>query len=143
MATVSKINYSKELQAILDKNGIKPENVLYLNIVMGPMKRIATGEKVVEFRDYTDWYTKKLCNVKNGVCVSEKPITHILFQNGMDPDSPRMLIGMTGWLAKDSSLINPTQEQSKLLMKEAEKEGFEKTDEYIGLFLSDILYTDI
>jgi len=137
--------FPEKLQEIIEKNGIKKENILFLRIAGVHLKRIADGSKVVEFRELKDYYLSRLqVKDKNGDFVKLKPLTHILFQGGYNPDSPYMLIEMTDWHTNSAEGdIGYFPEEMAFLKREAEKEGFGPEDEYIGLFLGKILYSQV
>lgn len=57
------------------------------------------GTKNVEYRDLTDFYLKQLYKKdKDGNYAIPKPLSHILLQGGYNPDSPRVLIELKGWV---------------------------------------------
>lgn len=137
------MNYSAGLKAKIDELGLKKENILYLPIAKQHLNRIKNKTKVIEFRDNTDYYAKKLAKFdKSGDFVEDKPITHILFQGGYNADSPRMLTEMKEYLAKYEKIENPDNPKTLFLLDEAGKEGFEFDDEYIGLFIGEIEYEE-
>ena len=69
---------------------------------------------------------------------------HILFQGGYNPDSPYLLVEMTNWNTNSAERdIGDFPEEMAFLRREAEKEGIGPEDEYIGLFLGKILYSQI
>lgn len=134
------VKFSGKMRQVVEELGLKEENILYLVMIQHHFDRIRSGEKVVEFRDYTDFYTKRLCEVKGGEVVGDKPITHVLFQvgtkgNGM---APRMLVEMKGYRAKEANVPAET-DLGKFIVKEAEKEGFSDADEYIGIALGRVV----
>ena len=137
------MNYSAGLKAKIDELGLKKENILYLPIAKQHLNRIKNKTKVIEFRDNTDYYAKKLAKFdKSGEFVEDKPLTHILFQGGYNVDSPRMLVSMSEYLAKYEELQSPDSAKTMFLLEEAKKEGFEIDDEYIGFFLEKIEYEE-
>lgn len=139
----SNSNLPQELKTIIEEKGIKHENILFLRIAVRHLKRIADGSKNVEFRDLTDYYLSRLQYVnKDNEATGLKPKTHILFQGGYNANSPYMLIEMTDWYSKEANVKSTTPEGDKL-RREAEKEGFTDEDEYIGLFLGKILFSQV
>ena len=137
------MNYSAGLKAKIDELGLKKENILYLPIAKQHLNRIKNKTKVIEFRDHTDYYLKKLGKYdKTGEWVEDKPLTHILFQGGYNTDSPRMLMSFSDHLLKYEEVMNPEAPKTKLLLEEAAKEGFEGDDTYIGFFLEKIEFEE-
>lgn len=134
------VKFSSKMRQVIDHLAIRDENILYLNVMRQHFDRIRSCEKVVEFRDYTDFYTKKLCEVRRGEVVGDKPITHVLFQAGMKGDgkAPRMLVEMKGYRAKEAHVSAET-DLGRFIVKEAEKEGFSDADEYIGIALGRVV----
>lgn len=135
------MNYSAELQNVIDDLGLKKENILYLPIAQVHLDRIREGSKTIEFREPSDFYLRKLAKFdKDGNFIEMKPLTHILFQGGYNPESPRMLIEFTNVLEKFEKVENPEEPETIKLLAEAEKEGFSSEDVYLGLFLGKIKY---
>ncbi|MDR1652504.1 MAG: hypothetical protein LBS01_02410 [Prevotellaceae bacterium] len=126
------IKFSKEMQAKVDELGLKPENIVYLPIAQRHLKRIVDGSKKVEFRERSAFYQDKFYDYKKEV---EKPVTHILFQGGYNPDSPRVLIEFI----KYGEHVKNAKINSPIGAKEAEIEGFTLEDEYIGLILGEVV----
>lgn len=92
------MNYSTQLQNKVNELHLKKENILYLPMKNEYLHEIRIGEKNVEYRDLTDFYLSKLFKRDKEKNYSEqKPLTHILFQGGYEPDSPRMLIELKGF----------------------------------------------
>lgn len=139
----SAIQYSNEMQKVVDKLGLKEENVLYLNITKPHLDRILSGEKKVEFRELSDYYLKKVAffNSKKEY-IGDKPITHILFQNGMTNPPKRALVEMKQNIDKYEKVQNPEDPTTQFVLKEAEKEGFEINDEYLAFILGDVVFRE-
>jgi len=130
---------TNELEEFYQANGIKRENVLFLNIYRANLKRIADGSKKVEFRDLTDYYLRKLQFVdKKNQAIGLKPIHYIVFKGGYTADSPMMLVKLVDWYSIEKG-YNSNTEEGKFIREEAKKEGFTDDDEYIGLILGEIL----
>ena len=131
-------NYSPTMLAHMDKHGIKPEAVRYLTIQRVHLDRIVRGEKTVEFRDATDFYIKKFCEIEDGEAVSLKPHTHILFQAGYSPTSPRALVQFQDIGIKDESQRSPLTDMGKRMFREAKVEGFSLDDSWLGIALGQV-----
>lgn len=140
-----KIQYSPEMKKIIDELGLKDENIMYVNIIREPLERILRGEKTVEFRDLSNFWLKKVAviNSKNEH-VDDKPIKYILFQNGMDklPNAKRVLVKFKDYRAKYEKVENPNDPITKIVLKEAQKEGFKKDDTYLALLLGDVVFRE-
>ena len=135
-------NYSPTMLAHMDKHGIKPEAVCYLTIQRVHLDRIIRGEKTVEFRDLSDFYLKKFFEIEDGEATDPKPYTHILFQAGYSPDSPRALIELLDVRNKAAHHKKAQSEIGKLMYKEAAIEGFTLDDEWIGLALGKVISSE-
>lgn len=133
---------SVELQKKFDDLGITKKNVLYLPIAREPLDRIRNKTKIIEFRELSDFYLKKMGVVKDNVYIEDKPLKYVLFQNGYGLGRPRMLIELKEWAMKEKELENPNDPKTKLSLREAEKEGYEPDDEYIGIFLGEIVHEE-
>lgn len=53
-----------------------------------------------------------------------------------------MLIELEEWAMKEKELKNPNDPKTKLSLREAEKEGYEPDDEYIDIFLGEIVHEE-
>jgi len=61
-----------------------------------------SGKKNVEYREPGDFILSRLYkNYKKRGLVEPKNLSHILFQAGYNPDSPRMLIELKGWVSNE------------------------------------------
>lgn len=140
------MKYSNEMQAVLSKAGIKPENVMYLTIARNYLNRIKAGTKKVEFRAVTELYLKKLVKVNSkGEYVEEKPITHLLLQGGYSAESPRVLVELADWFIKESKEDRKGQPEStgiEDVVREAKEEGFTDNDEYLALVLGSVILSE-
>ena len=132
------MNYSESMAAYMADNGIDAKGVLYLTIAREPLERIVSGKKTVEFRDLSDHYLKKLFKVNGDEVVGVKPFTHILFQAGYTASSPRVLVEFLGAGTKEADQKTPVTEKGKLIYAEAEREGFDEEDEWIGIELGSV-----
>lgn len=127
------MNYSPELQNKIKELNLKKENILYLTIKNEYLHEMRSGEKDVEYRDLTDFYLSKLFKKDKEKNYSElKPLTHILFQGGYDPDSPRMLIELKGFVIDKDSY--PSDLKTK---------GHELYSDTINLLLGKIEYDSV
>ncbi|QOW09777.1 hypothetical protein Q73A0000_05040 [Kaistella flava (ex Peng et al. 2021)] len=90
--------YSEELEAKMIELGIKKENILYLTIENVNIQEMRDGAKNTEYREVTELYLSRLFS-KNAEKKFQKmkPKTHILFQGGYNPDSPRIIIELLGF----------------------------------------------
>lgn len=138
------MNFSPELKKKIDELGLKKENILFLTIQRDPLNRILAGSKTVEFRELSNYYIKKLCVMKDGVDVADKPITHILFQNGYSMTVPRALVEFETYFGKYSHNDDIKENDSLTLraLREAEIEGFEPEDQYIAIFLGEPVFVE-
>lgn len=99
--------YSTELQKTIDELNLSKENILYMTIKNVYIDEMRVGVKNVEYRDLTDFYLNKLYKKdKGGKYAEPKPITHLLLQGGYNPDSPRVLIELKGWVINKSGYPN-------------------------------------
>lgn len=64
------------------------QTTLFLVLKREPFQQIASGEKTSEYRDYSDYWVKRLMKDTGEF----KPYTRVLFQNGYRKDAPRMLV---------------------------------------------------
>lgn len=162
------VKYSPAMQAKIDELGLKPENILYLNIMKVHYNRILSGEKKVEFRDNNDFYLGKLDRYdKNGKPIGRKFISHLLLQAGMEKDSPRALIALQNIYCKfekdeqgpaeifvrthltdnEGTKVKPDPiPEAKLkypdLFEAAQKEGFTDDDPYIAFGLEKVVFSE-
>lgn len=124
------------MKAYMDANNIDPAKVCYLTIAREPLMRIISGEKTVEFREYSDYYCRKFFKTdKDKKTNGLKPLSHLLLQGGYSAESPRTLIELVDGKIKDEDDTKPYSAIGKRMYDEAEKEGFEITDAWIGLAL--------
>ena len=122
-----------ELENIIRKLGLKKDDYMFLTIKTVYLYHMKSGEKTVEYREpsdfifsrlYSDNATKKFSQPKN--------ISHILFQAGYNPDSPRMLIELKGWVY-DNEIYPENIDTSKFPI-----------DRYsVNLLLGKILYENL
>jgi hypothetical protein len=124
------------------ENGINAKSVVYLTIAREPLERIISGNKTVEFRDFSDFYVKKLFVVSDGEVVDAKPFTHILFQAGYSANSPRALVEIADIKVKLPEDTAPQSAVGKAMYAEAEVEGFEQDDAWIGISIGAVLFTE-
>lgn len=140
-----KIQYSPEMKKVIDELGLKDENIMYVNIIREPLERILSGEKTVEFRELSDFWLKKVANFNSkGEYINDKPITHILFQNGMDkpPLAKRALVEMKYNIDKEEEIENPDSPKTQYILREAEKEGFAPDDTYLAIVLGKVIFRE-
>lgn len=130
------------MQAYMAENGINAKSVVYLTIAREPLERIISGNKTVEFRDFSDFYVKKLFVVSDGEVVDAKPFTHILFQAGYSANSPRALVEIADIKVKLPEDTAPQSAVGKAMYAEAEVEGFEQDDAWIGISIGAVLFTE-
>lgn len=136
------MNYSDRMKAYMAENGIDAKGVVYLTIAREPLERIISGDKTVEFRDFSDFYVKKLFVVSDGEVVDAKPFTHILFQAGYSATAPRALVEISSIRIKTPDDSEPQSEVGKTMYAEAEAEGFEQDDAWIGISIGALLFTE-
>lgn len=134
--------YSEAMKAYMDANNINPKNVLYLPIAQVHLRRIASGEKIVEFREDSDFYLKKFYNVANNEITTLKPITHMLFQGGYSPTSPRVLVQFVDCKVKEPNAGDPITEIGWVMDREALREGFEPEDGWLGIALGKVEFVE-
>lgn len=127
------MNYSDRMKAYMAENGIDAKAVVYLTIAREPLERIVSGDKKVEFRDFSDYYVKKLLVVSDGEVVDAKPFTHILFQAGYSATAPRALVEIADIKIKLPEDTAPQSAVGKAMYAEAEVDGFEIDDAWIGI----------
>jgi len=89
-------------------------NELTLTIKSVFLEEILSGQKVVEYRDYSDFYIDRFCILdKKGEFKAWKPITHIVFVAGRNKKAKRIRvkvrrIAFEEWL--DETTDAPTDE---------------------------------
>lgn len=124
------MNFTPQLQNKIDELGLEKENILYLPMQGEYMHEIRIGKKDVEYRDITDHYLSRIFNKdKSGKYVSMKPITHILFQQGYNFTSPRMLVECKGWVI-----------ERKNYPADVDFSNYECFEDYINFILGKIKY---
>ncbi len=90
--------YTPELQSTIDTLGISKESILYLTLEQMYMQEMREGIKDTEYREGSEFILSRLFKRnKEKKFQTLKPKTHILFQGGYNPDSPRLLIEMIGF----------------------------------------------
>nr|DAY01232.1 MAG TPA: Sulfotransferase family [Caudoviricetes sp.] len=136
------MNYSDRMKAYMAENGIDDKGVVYLTIAREPLERIISGDKTVEFRDFSDFYVKKLLVVSDGEVVGAKPFTHILFQAGYSTTAPRALVEIADIKIKLPEDTAPQSAVGKAMYAEAEVEGFEIDDAWIGIAIGTVLLSE-
>ena len=62
--------------------------ILHLNLFRKYFDQIAEGTKTVEYRDYTDYWKKR---------IEHREYDVIKFRNGYAKDAPTMLVEYKGW----------------------------------------------
>lgn len=89
------------MREIMNAQGIKDENILYLLLEKVYFPMIKDGTKDIEYRTFTKSNLAKLYKLdpKSGKR-SPKPITHVLLQGGYSVHARRMLIECDGWWVK-------------------------------------------
>lgn len=88
-----------ELENKIRKLGLKKDDYLFLTIKTVYLYHMISGEKTVEYREPSDFILSRLYDEYGTKKFSQpKNISHILFQAGYNPDSPRMLIELKGWV---------------------------------------------
>lgn len=130
------------MKAYMAENGIDAKAVVYLTIAREPLERIISGDKTVEFRDFSDFYVKKLLVVSDGEVVGAKPFTHILFQAGYSTTAPRALVEIADIKIKLPEDTAPQSAVGKAMYAEAEVEGFEIDDAWIGIAIGTVLLSE-
>lgn len=136
------MNYSDRMKAYMAENGIDAKAVVYLTIAREPLERIVSGDKKVEFRDFSDYYVKKLLVVSDDEVVDAKPFTHILFQAGYSSTAPRALVEIADIKIKLPEDTAPQSAVGKAMYAEAEVEGFEIDDAWIGISIGAVLLSE-
>lgn len=92
-----------------------------------------SGEKNVEYRTPGDFIFSRLYNNYSKTKFSApKKLSHILFQAGYNPDSPRMLVELKGWNIKGINF------PSNLITKEHDIDSGA-----VNLFLGTIIYENL
>lgn len=135
--------YSEEMKAYMDAHHIRPKQVLYLTIQRVHLERIIRGEKTVEFRDASDYYVKKFYEIENNEATALKPYTHILFQAGYSATSPRALVQFIDARVKEADATPPRTEIGKRMLAESFVEGFGLDDEWMGIALGKVEFTEL
>lgn len=93
-----------ELEKTIAKLGLSKEDYLFLTIKTVYLYHMKAGEKNVEYREPGDFILSRLYKNFRKKKISEpKKLSHILFQAGYNPDSPRMLIELKGWAHQGQS----------------------------------------
>lgn len=122
--------YSTQLQKTINDLKLSKENILYMTIKNVYIDEMRAGVKNVEYRDLTDFYLSKLYKKdKEGNYSEPKPITYLLLQGGYNPDSPRVLIELKGWVINKSGYPNGL-----------DPKGHELFSDTINLLLGKIVY---
>ena len=89
---------NSELQKTIDNLGLSKNDYLFLTIKTVYLYHMKSGDKNVEYREPSDFiFTRLYDNYSKNKFSKPKNISHILFQAGYNPDSPRMLIELKGW----------------------------------------------
>lgn len=87
-----------ELEKTISKLGLTKDDYLFLTIKTVYLYHMKSGEKNVEYREPGDFILSLLYkNFKKNKFSEPKKLSHVLFQAGYNPDSPRMLIELRGW----------------------------------------------
>lgn len=136
------VNYSEKMQAYMDAHNINPKQVFYLTIARDPLDRILNGSKKVEFRDYSDHYIAKLFHIDGQDILDPKPYTHLLLQNGYTAKAKRALVEIADIRLKEPEDRDPQSEVGKLMYEQAEIEGFEIEDPWIGIALGRVCISE-
>lgn len=124
--------YSVELQNVIDQLEITKENILYLTIVNEYIQEMRDGIKDTEYRSVNAFLLSRLFKKNQQKQFSEpKPKTHILFQGGYNPDSPRVLIEMTGFVVGNQFF--PPEKELKSVRY------FDRLDLFLGKIVYDSL----
>ncbi|PPZ92792.1 hypothetical protein C3729_01940 [Cloacibacterium normanense] len=126
-----KENY--QLQHLIDKLGLTKDDYLFLTIKTVYLYHMKSGEKTVEYRDPSDFIFSRLYDdySKNNFSKPKK-YSHILFQAGYNPDSPRMLVELKGWSHKGQN--HPENLDTR---------GHDIDDWCVNLVLGKILYENL
>ena len=124
---------NSKLQNTLDNLGLSKNDYLFLTIKTVYLYHMKSGIKNVEYREPSDFiFTRLYDNYSKNKFSKPKNISHILFQAGYNPDSPRMLIELKGWNYKGK---NTPQNVSTI--------GHEIDDYSVNLLLGNILYENL
>ncbi|WHF51307.1 hypothetical protein QGN23_12835 [Chryseobacterium gotjawalense] len=87
-----------ELEQTINKLGFAKEDYLFLTIKTVYLYHMKSGEKNVEYREPGDFILSRLYkDFRKNKFSEPKELSHVLFQAGYNPDSPRMLIELRGW----------------------------------------------
>ena len=91
------LKLSPELQKVTDDLGVSNEEICFMTISKDNLDDMRSGIKNVEYRDNSAYWNEKFFIADRAGNVSlKKNYTHLLFQNGYNPDSPRVLIELKG-----------------------------------------------
>ena len=124
---------NSELQKIIDNLGLSKNVYLFLTIKTVYLYHMKSGVKNVEYREPSDFiFTRLYDNYSKNKFSKPKNISHILFQAGYNPDSPRMLIELKGWNYKGKN--TPQNVNTK---------GHVIDDYSVNLLLGNILYENL
>ena len=87
-----------ELEKTISNLGLTKDDYLFLTIKTVYLYHMKSGEKNVEYREPGDFILSSLYkNFRKNKFSEPKKLSHVLFQAGYNPDSPRMLIKLKGW----------------------------------------------
>lgn len=87
-----------ELEKTINKLGLTKDDYLFLTIKTVYLYHMKSGEKNVEYREPGDFILSRLYkDFRKNKFSEPKKLSHVLFQAGYNPDSPRMLIELKGW----------------------------------------------
>lgn len=77
---------------------ILPTDTLFLTIKKVWLDKIIAGSKIIEYRDFTEYYISRLCicNKETGDIEDTKPYRYVLFQAGYSKKSPRAKFELKG-----------------------------------------------
>lgn len=124
---------NSELQKIIDNLGLSKNEYLFLTIKTVYLYHMKSGIKNVEYREPSDFiFTRLYDNYSKNKFTKPKKLTHILFQAGYNPDSPRMLIELKGW-----------NYNGKNTPQNVSTKGHEIDDYSVNLLLGNILYENL
>ncbi|WP_285269220.1 hypothetical protein [Kaistella rhinocerotis] len=91
------LKLSPELRKVVDDFEITDDAICFMTISKDNLDDMRSGIKNVEYRTDSDhWMKKFFIQDKVGNLSLKKNYTHLLFQNGYNPDSPRVLIELKG-----------------------------------------------
>ena len=125
--------YSKELQDTVDRIDITKDNILYLTLEQIYMQEMRDGTKDTEFREGSEFLLSRLFKRnKDKRYQSLKPKTHVLFQGGYNPDSPRLLIELTGFSVG-----------SQLFPRDKELKPDYRLSQDVEIYLGNIVYDSL